>query len=543
MSALLMDSIWKLWMFTDDPRCPTSLALYAKFVEKHAVTPDGRGVYYMANSPGRGKSVNPESPPHNMEAVYNLALGYYLSGGQDEGLLHKLSTLWPPLLKDGANRPGRKFNWRFRETSMLIWFLANASNAASGASLREINPPPGPDPSQAVAIVGVQLIDGRGGPPVPDATVLVRGDRIIAAGPRSAVTVPAGTELIDGKGCSLVPGLIDAHFHIERLYQMPRLFLARGITSLRDPGEWIHVYDPVRKGGVPMPRFFLCGPHLDCAPPAHPNSSFLVKDEQTTRDAVNRFIDEGASAIKVYFRLPLPLIKVATETAHARGVPVTAHLEIVDADDAIRAGLDGVEHITSFGTALADPRDAERFRADVNLDNRARSRGRYELWNQIDLDHSPRVKPLLDLLAARQTFISPTMAVFEARRGDKGVTEEKARGYENMLRFVGLCHRAGIPIVIGSHAEVPKAKRGWAYQRELELLVECGLKPMDVLVAATRNNAAFFRVSAQLGTIEPGKLADLVLVEGDPLKDIGAMRQVKRVMQNGRWIVQVEPDK
>ena len=126
MSALLTDSIWKLWMITGDKRCPASLAMYAKFLERHAVTPDGRGVYYMANSPGRGKSINPEFPPHNMEACYILAMGYYLSGGADAGPLAKIATLWPPIMKDGANRPGRKFTWRFRETSMLIWFLQNA---------------------------------------------------------------------------------------------------------------------------------------------------------------------------------------------------------------------------------------------------------------------------------------------------------------------------------------------------------------------------------------------------------------------------------
>ena len=129
MSALLTDSIWKLWMITGDERCAASLAMYAKFLEKHAVTPDGRGVYYMANSPGRGKSVNPECPPHNMEACYLLAMGYYLSGGTDAGLVKKIQTLWPPIMKDGANRPGRKFNWRFRQTPMLIWFLQNARAA------------------------------------------------------------------------------------------------------------------------------------------------------------------------------------------------------------------------------------------------------------------------------------------------------------------------------------------------------------------------------------------------------------------------------
>src|SRR5207302_4765532 len=110
---------------------------------------------------------------------------------------------------------------------------------------------------------------------------------------------------------------------------------------------------------------FLAGPHLDCPPHAHPQDAFAVSSVEETRRAVNRFVDQGASVIKVYFRLPLDFISAACEAAHQRGVPVTAHLELVDADAAIRAGLDGVEHVTSFGTALADREDAERFRKAV----------------------------------------------------------------------------------------------------------------------------------------------------------------------------------
>jgi hypothetical protein len=126
MSAFLTDAIWKYWMLTGDPRAPASLAMYAKFTEKHAVTPDGKSTYYMANSPGRGKSEDGGGPEHNVEGVYLLALGHYLSGGADEAYLKKIETLWPPVMQDGANNPGRKFTWRFRETSTLIWLLSHA---------------------------------------------------------------------------------------------------------------------------------------------------------------------------------------------------------------------------------------------------------------------------------------------------------------------------------------------------------------------------------------------------------------------------------
>jgi imidazolonepropionase-like amidohydrolase len=105
-----------------------------------------------------------------------------------------------------------------------------------------------------------------------------------------------------------------------------------------------------------------------------------------------------------------------------------------------------------------------------------------------------------------------------------------------MEAFVGRAKKAGARIVVGSHSDVPHAERGWAYQRELELLVESGLTPMDAIVAGTIQNARFFRIEDRLGSIEAGKLADLVLVEGDPLQNISAMRNIKRVMLNGKWI-------
>jgi hypothetical protein len=335
---------------------------------------------------------------------------------------------------------------------------------------------------------------------------------------------------------------MDSHFHIERDYELPRLYLSHGVTSVRDPGQWMEIYDPIKTSALPQPRCFVAGPHLDSEPHAHPKDAFAVTTPDETHAAVNRFVNEDASHIKVYFRLPPELIRVACTAAHERGVPVTAHLELVDADDAIRAGVDGVEHVSSFGTALAEKADAEEFREAVRRDNEARRKGRYELWSRLDLDHSPRVQPLINLIVEKKIFLSPTLAVFEKRAGDRGVTDIEARGYENMLKFVRLCHRAGATIVVGSHSSVPKAERGWAFQREMELLVECGLTPLQALTAATLNNARFFHTDARLGSIGPGKLADLVLIDGDPLTDIKddaassprhAERKVGRGKQSG----------
>jgi imidazolonepropionase-like amidohydrolase len=412
--------------------------------------------------------------------------------------------------------------------------LLSAASAARAGSLREVNQVPSPSSTKTVAIVGAMLIDGRGGPPLQNATVIVRGERIAAVGPRGSVAVPDGAELVDATGLTLLPGLIDSHFHLEGA-NLPTLMLRHGVTSVRDPGQWIEAYDDVRKGAGPTPRLFLCGPHLDTPPPAYPADSYIARDPDEARLAVNRFIDQGASAIKVYFRLPLGLIKVVTQTAHARGVPVTAHLEIVDAADAIRAGIDGVEHVTSFGTALLPPREAEKYRQSVLADNSARREGRYQVWSTLDLD-SQRARGLIELIVQKRTFISATLAVFERRAGDRNTTDVHVKAFLNMMGFVGRARKAGARVVVGSHSTVPHAQPGWAYQREMELLVEGGLTPMQAIVAGTLDNARFFRIEKRLGSIEAGKLADLVLIDGDPLQHISAMRRVKRVMLNGVWV-------
>jgi len=426
----------------------------------------------------------------------------------------------------------------------LLLFFPVAVDAAAAADkfsgLQEINLPAAPEAGTVKAIVGATLIDGRGGTPVQDSVVVIRDNKIVAVGPRSTVEIPEEANLVDATGLTLLPGLIDAHFHIgdnAKMYDPPPLFLSHGVTSARDPGRPIEAYKPFIQSSRLAPRLFLCGPHFDQAPPAWPNNAVLLETPDEARLAVKRYFKQGASAIKVYFRLPLELIQATCETAHELGIPVTAHLELVDADKAIEAGLDGIEHITSFGTALADRKVTDRFRYLVGAENEARKIERYRLWASLDLDESPRVGPLLETIIKHDVFVSPTLATFERRTGDKKATDlAHIRGFQNMLKFTGICDRAGATVVVGSHTWSTHVELGWAYQREMELLVEAGMTPMKVIGAATLQNARFFGCAERLGSIEPGKLADLVLVEGDPLDDIRAMYNIRRVMLNGRWV-------
>jgi imidazolonepropionase-like amidohydrolase len=167
-------------------------------------------------------------------------------------------------------------------------------------------------------------------------------------------------------------------------------------------------------------------------------------------------------------------------------------------------------------------------------DFNARKRGRYEVWNSFDFENNRLADSLIRFLADKKTFVTPTLAVFEMRN-DKGDSID-VNGFRNMVKFTGKARKGGVRIVIGSHSSVPYADLGFAYFREMELLHEAGLSNLEIITAATMENARFFRIEERLGSVEKGKLADLILVEGDPLKDISAMRKVKKVMLNGIWV-------
>ena len=390
-----------------------------------------------------------------------------------------------------------------------------------------------------------RVIDGTGRPPVASGRVVVRGERIAEVGPRDRVAAPPGAERIDLGAQTLMPGLIDLHYHVEDEPKVALRQLANGVTSFRDPGQWMERFDELKRmiaaDGLPGPRLHLCGPHIDGERPAYPRDSIVARDPVEARQAATRAIDQGATAIKIYFRLPLESALAVIDVCKARGVPCTAHLEILDARELLRAGLAGLEHITSVGIGLLPPLQAEAYRQAVLADSAARRDGRYSMFATADLD-GPQARSLYDVVKQTRPFIDPTLAVYEVRDGDappKGsalTTAVRRRGFTAMQALTARLHAHGARIVVGGHTSVPHAARGEAPWREMELLVDAGLSPMDAVVAATKNGAAFLGRDKDLGTLEPGKLADLIVVERDPLADIRAVRSVSRVMVGGRWI-------
>lgn len=403
------------------------------------------------------------------------------------------------------------------------------------AAIKAVNEDALPKGNKTIAITGVTLIDGNGGEPVREASVVIEGNTISNAGRKESIKVPAGAEIVDAKGKYLMPGLIDAHFHLDGIRKLPNRFLMNGVTSIRDPGEWIDLYDEERAAGYPLPRLFLTGPHLDMPPSAHPAHSFIVRDAEEAVREVNKLADQGASAIKIYYRLSLGVMEAICRAAHQRGIPVTAHLEITDAREVILAGSDGIEHVTSFGISLLSDMKAEQYRQAVLADNNARKKGRYEVWGSLDIN-SKKVDSLVNFLKEHKTFLCPTLAVFEYRLAKDQDDAVQAKGFKNMMAFVAKAQKAGVRVVAGSHSIVPYANEGWAYQREMELMAESGISNAEIITAATIQNARFFRIENRLGSIEKGKLADLLLLDENPLVNINALRKINRVMVNGVWI-------
>ena len=427
---------------------------------------DGKKEYYVESKKRRQLEFNRRyRMKHRVETLeeqsaenlsQNLTSAENESRSQaDPGIRSKYSVkIWP----DGSEEP---MNWdlvRIEEgdlNSGSALLIAHHSDVTFGnvtavpieepASLHEMNKLASPPGDHVLAIVGGTIIDGNGGVPSPNGTVLIRGNRIAAVGARDAVSIPEHCQVVDATGKSVLPGLFDSHFHSRDSVERPIEYeLHNGITSFRDPGHPFKYYTKLLSSNATIPRVFLCGGHLDAAPVVWPDQAQRVASPEDAVAAVNENVLQGASAIKVYFRLPLDCIEAACRAAADHGLPVTSHLELVDADQAIRAGVRGVEHITSFGTAIASDEMATQFREMVRADSKARKEWRFRLWASVDLHNNPKVDELLKLIIERRVFVSPTLAIFESRIGDDGQNETRAAGFANMIRFFQRCHEAGV---------------------------------------------------------------------------------------------------
>lgn len=384
--------------------------------------------------------------------------------------------------------------------------------------------------SSTLVIRGVTLWDGTGAPPVPNACVVADAGRIMAAGPLGRVKIPPHARVLSAPpGTMLLPGFIDMHAHTSVHPGLMPYFLANGVTSVRDLGcadtqlEALKQYrSDAPSGKQTGPRLFLAGPPLDGFPRAA--NWFPGPGARTAAEAeaaVRQLAADGVDVIKLYRRLNPLVAKAAIEEAHRRNLPVTWDYQwnYRYLASAINSGVDGLEHV--YYSERTSPTEYEQ---------------------------------LAEAIGASRLWIDPTLVAF--RPPDESVSEDRDfarlppsvprfwRGlfwpmetdseFAAMKAFVRRVHRQGGRILVGTDSPVKYVAPGYSLHREMLLLADCGLSNQEVLQAATRDAAEALRRQADLGTVQVGKLADLVLVNGNPLKDLHATREVRWVVLNGR---------
>jgi len=437
--------------------------------------------------------------------------------------------------------------------------------------------------AQNLAIVGGTLIDGTGEPSQPNVTVLIQEGRI--SGIFSATDpVPDGLTTIDAKGKYIIPGLIDTHAHY-RDWQ-PEFFINHGVTTVLDLGnrpEWMQaIKEAVAKGKMKGPRHFRSDLIIQ-APPDPQNTEIprqrrgrlvYVRDVSEARDEARRQIEGGTDAIKIYAPLSPEQISAIVEEADKANIPVTGH--ILNAEDAILAGIDFIEH--TEGLAISTVDDMEKYEQVM----RERYQGDRYFFGGVPtgpalmqgypphhLMNSDRFEKIARLMAKNNAFLNPTLLNhwkgftghrkrFEEedtallKHPNIGYVPERARlsllsygkvdglaperreivfaGYRRVQEFLKVLVREGGKVVAGVDAT---AIPGLGTHQEMFLLVDAGLTPMQALLSATLWSAEMMRKDDLLGSVEVGKLGDLVVLSRNPLEDINNTRTVKWVIKEG----------
>jgi len=424
-----------------------------------------------------------------------------------------------------------------------------------------------PATAPITAITGGTLIDVRSGERVPQAVVLIDGDRIKSVGRAGSLPVPAGAQIVDARGKWLIPGLFDMHCHVGGTLDLPlELFLANGVTTIRDTGGSVTnqrlMRDAIASGKRIGPRLYFAGAVLDSYPPVFP-SNWIVDTPQRATSAVNFLLDQGVDLIKVYNNISEEVLKTILSTAQARKTVVVGHVpRTMTMTHAVELGLTHLEHIRITGREVMSKADADE------IDFLPLSRRETLLWGRYDLA-SPKLKALIALLAQKKVFLDPTFtvdeaffveSVYQAQRSHPNnrylpaamleqwskpepdlyrvppeLRTMAAEGFSKRLQFIGLAYRAGVSIIAGTDgAGLGTMMPGFGLHHELALLTRAGLPPIDVLRAATVTAAQALGHEHELGSIEAGKLADLVVLTADPLADITNAQKIDVVVKGGQ---------
>ena len=413
-----------------------------------------------------------------------------------------------------------------------------------------------PEATGTFAITGARLIDATGAPAIENSTVLIRNGIIAASGPSAIIAIPAGTRILHAEGKTLLPGLWEMHSHYSGVEFGPAL-LSAGITTARDCGgefEFLtavrHAIDTDHQLG---PRLLLAGLIDSGGPLAF--GAVDVKSIPEAIHAVDTYADARFDQIKVYTQLQPDILRAIATEAHRRGLTVTGHVPAaVNSFEGVADGMDMINHLQFITRSMLPDASTEQTGAP-GPDSRTRDAAAL-----LDTD---RARQLIKLLAEKQIVVDPTLGWGEMAGHPKSIptatlepginaapfplawrynnigtpttdpSADEARFHARMdtnLKVVGALFKAGIPIVPGSDTNLI----GYGLDRELELYVQAGMTPMQAIQSATIVSARAMHHDADSGTIEAGKRADLVLVEGNPLTNISDLRRVVSVVTNGR---------
>ncbi|HEX7013461.1 MAG TPA: amidohydrolase family protein [Steroidobacteraceae bacterium] len=408
-------------------------------------------------------------------------------------------------------------------------------------------------PDTPLAIVNANVFEPASGRTRPGLTVLIEGNRIVSIGADGSVKIPANARRIDARGRTLLPGLWDMHAHIAPTDGI--LNIAAGVTSVRDLANdneaLLEIKRKIEAGEEIGPRIVMRGFMDGRGPYAGPTKVF-VDTEEEGRATIASYKKRGYEGIKIYSSIKPELVPTLIRLAHEAGLKVSGHVPaFMTAQQFVEAGADELQHINfvflNFFDDVKDTRTPARF---VSVAERGAT---------LDL-HSERVRSFVQLLKQRKVIVDPTVGVFYAmftdrpgsvssnyaaiadrlppqvRRGflggglpiPEGMDERYKASARALLDMVKLLYDAGIPIVAGTDGLA-----GFALHRELELYVEAGIPAPDVLRIATLGAARVAGRDKELGSIEPGKLADLVLVDGDPASRISDIRRTSLVIKDG----------
>jgi len=412
-------------------------------------------------------------------------------------------------------------------------------------------------PTGPLAIVHARLFDAATATTEPNSSVVVEHGRFTAVGPDARVAIPRGAEIVDAAGKTLLPGFWDMHTHPDEVRGL--MMIASGITTARHmSSSALHrgsLSDAFNAGTAVGPRILNVG-LVDGAGPGE-SLAELVHDERELRAAIDRDADAGFPQVKVYNSFPRALVPAFVEEAHRRGLRASGHVPNgLKAADLVRDGVDELQHAYFFFL---------NFLPEGEMLPLARFRVFADHAGEVDLS-SPAVRAFVKTLAARHVDLDLTLVSGEewlmARKGavmptyaavadrlpvqvrrmlvdgsrlpvDAGTDARYRASFAATLKLARLAHDAGVPIAVGTDANVS----GFSFDRELELLVEAGLPAAEVLRMATLGNARIMKRDGDLGSIAPGKLADFVLVDGDPTRRISDARRAVLVGKGGTLFV------